>query len=56
MKLPSQQDRAKKNRLKLASATARYFRELDESAVKDEKLLAASLRLTKRIYKGIDRS
>jgi hypothetical protein len=46
----------KKNRRKLARATARYFRELDESAVKDENLLAERLRLTKRNSEEIDRS
>ena len=53
MKLPR---RAKENRRKLARATARYFRELDESAVKDENLLAARLRLTRRTIQDIDRS
>jgi hypothetical protein len=53
---PSQSRRKKKNRRRLARATARYFRELDESAVKDEKLLAARFRLTKRISQEIDRS
>jgi hypothetical protein len=54
--MQSQSPRVKKNRRKLARATARYFRELDERAVKDENLLAARLRLTKRIYAEIDRS
>ena len=52
----SQSRPKKKNRRKLACATARYFRELNESAVKDENLLTARLRLTKRIYAEIDRS
>ena len=45
-----------KNRRKLARATTRYFREIDENAVKDENLLAARLRLTTRIKEEIDRS
>jgi hypothetical protein len=52
----SQPRRKKENRWKLARATARYFRERDEAAVKDENLLAASLRLTKRVIQEIDRS
>jgi hypothetical protein len=47
---------AKKNRRRLARSTARYFRELEDSAVKDENRLAARLRLTKRISQEIDRS
>jgi hypothetical protein len=46
----------KKNRRRLARATARYFRELEDSAVKNENLLAATLRLTKRTIQEIDRS
>jgi hypothetical protein len=46
---------AKTNRRKLARATARYFRELDDEAVKQEKRLVASLRLTKRIKQEIAR-
>jgi hypothetical protein len=54
----SQSRGAKANRRRLARATARYFRKLDEEAVKDEKQLAVSLRLarTQRIYQEIDQS
>ncbi|MBZ5493361.1 MAG: hypothetical protein LAO76_20785 [Acidobacteriia bacterium] len=52
----SQSRRKKKIRPKLAQATARYFRKLDEIAAKEENLLAASLRLTKPLIQDIDRS
>jgi hypothetical protein len=52
----SQSRRKKKNCRGLARATARYFRQLDDEAVKDENLSAASLRLTKRIIQEIDQS
>lgn len=52
----SQSRHKKKNRRKLARATALYFRELNERAVKDENLLAARLRLTRRTIQDIDRS
>jgi hypothetical protein len=47
---------AKKNRRRLARATARYFRKLDDEAVKEENRSAARLRLTKRNSEEIDRS
>jgi hypothetical protein len=54
--MQSQSRRKKKNRRKLARATARYFRKLDDEAVKEENQLAARLRLTKQIIREIDRS